>query len=101
MDLEHLFDGPDHFLTSFTETDAVFVEMDRDAYYRSIFLDGRRSPKSDVTTTVRRAEPLAPPCHTSHPPRRGWPLRARALDLKEQNRVRREPMALRQLGVTA
>lgn len=109
MNLQAIFETPDLFLHSFDEADAVFLEMDRDAYFRSIFTDRRISPKStnqhrapcaDLFAAMASIEP-APTSYVFHVAHCGSTLLARALDLKEQNLVCREPFALRQLGVKA
>ena len=111
MDLWNLFKHPDQFLLAFEGPDAIFVEMDRDAYYRSIFCDRRISPKKGTLTKIRYAELLefreqhfnkAPNlCYIFHMAHCGSTLLARALDIKDANIVYREPSVLRQLGVEA
>jgi hypothetical protein len=83
--------------------------MDRAAYHRSIFLDRRISPASDVASKA----PVAPlvaelgsrafpsPAYLFHIAHCGSTLLARALDDPAGPLVLREPMALRQLGVAA
>ena len=44
LTLDDLYASPDHYLHSFEGDSAVFVPMDREAYRRSIFLDGRIQP---------------------------------------------------------
>jgi len=47
LTIDDLFASPDHYLHSFEGDAALFVPMDRAAYHRSIFLDGRISPAAD------------------------------------------------------
>src|SRR4051812_36850309 len=47
LTLGALYASPDHYLHSFDGDQAVFVPMDRAAYHRSIFLDGRIAPAAD------------------------------------------------------
>jgi len=47
LTIDDLFASPDHYLHSFEGDAAVFVPMDRAAYHRSIFLDGRISPAGE------------------------------------------------------
>lgn len=110
MNLQSILANPDHFLHSFNQADAVMVEMDRDTYGQSIFLDQRILAKGPVSTKVPRASLLqglaaapaaAPICYIFHTAHCGSTLLARALDLKTENLVLREPQALRQLGVEA
>ncbi len=101
--LADLHASPDHYLHSFDGDDAVFVPMDRAAYHRSIFLDGRISAaaggsmKVPVTSLGSEAQPISWIFHIAHC---GSTLLARALDQPEANLVLREPAALRQVGVT-
>jgi hypothetical protein len=102
LTLDDLFVSPDHYLHSFEGDSALFVPMDRAAYHRSIFLDGRISPASDRSMHLP-ASTLA--AGTRTPARTGWifhvahcgsTLLARALDDPGANLVLREPLALRQ-----
>ena len=110
MNLQSLLSSPDQYLQSFDQADAVFFEMDRDAYARSIFLDRRilakdmnyrRTPLADLLAGAEAAPEPAPINYIFHIAHCGSTLLARALDLKEQNLVLREPFILRQLGVDA
>jgi hypothetical protein len=111
LDLQRLFATPDQFLFAFDGANAVFAEMDRAAYHRSIFTDRRLSPKSPALQRVGidavfEAQAAAAPvpkgvCYIFHIAHCGSTLLARALDLPALNLVCREPMALRQLGVEA
>lgn len=102
-----LYQSPDHYLHSFDGDAAVFVPMDRMAYHRSIFLDGRISPArpAGMRLAARQIIGAAP----ARPLRTGWifhvahcgsTLLARALDRIEGGLVLREPLALRQAAVT-
>lgn len=100
--LDELFASPDHYLHSFDGDDVIFVPMDRAAYQRSIFLDGRISPAANQSMR-RSVKTLAPLPRGSA--RTGWifhiahcgsTLLARALDQRDSNLVLREPLALRQ-----
>lgn len=104
LTLDDLFASPDHYLHSFEDGAAVFVPMDREAYHRSIFLDGRISPAANrnmkvpadaLVEPVRRPEPTGWIFHFAHC---GSTLLARALDRPSTNLVLREPLALRQLA---
>ncbi|MCX7356823.1 MAG: hypothetical protein NT015_01535 [Alphaproteobacteria bacterium] len=108
MKLQSVLNSPDQYLQSFDGADAVFFEMDRDAYSRSIFLDRRiaaksmdylRTPLADLLSdTPPESAPISYIFHIAHC---GSTLLARALDLKSENLVLREPYTLRQLGVDA
>jgi hypothetical protein len=104
-----LFATPDHYLFAFDGSDAIFRQMDREAYRRSIFLDRRIEAAGEATS---RAPVAALIEHLESSglatPRTGWifhvahcgsTLLARALDLPDASLVLREPLALRQLGV--
>src|SRR4051812_10675103 len=101
LTLDDLFASPDHYFHSFEGDAALFMPMDRAAYHRSIFLDGRISPAANQ---ARRGgiEALGGGGRGAGP--RGWifhvanwgsALLARALDDPALNRVLREPLALR------
>jgi len=102
LTLDDLFASPDHYLHSFEGDSALFVPMDRPAYHRSIFLDGRISPASDQSMHLPAAALTAgarPPARTGwifHVAHCGSTLLARALDDPGSNLVLREPLALRQ-----
>ncbi|WP_159864726.1 hypothetical protein [Novosphingobium sp. 9U] len=105
LTLADLLASPDHYLHSFEDQSAVYVPMDRAAYHRSIFLDGRISPAGSGSMKV----PLATfggrvprPADTGwifHVAHCGSTLLSRALDTAETNLVLREPLALRQAAV--
>ena len=108
LTLDDLFASPDHYLHSFEGDAALFMPMDRAAYHRSIFLDGRISPAANrideapgrrrLTDAVRQAAPTGWIFHVAHC---GSTLLARALDRPSANLVLREPLALRQLALAA
>jgi hypothetical protein len=108
MDLttERLFASPDHYFFAFEGDLAIFRNMDRGAYHRSIFLDHRIAALNDVEVRVPVAaltiSDIAVPriawiFHVAHC---GSTLLARALDREEGSLVLREPRPLRQLGLT-
>ncbi len=105
LTLDDLFASPDHFLHSFEGDAALFMPMDRAAYHRSIFLDGRISPAADqsmkLPVTMLTAAPRRPSqtgwiFHMAHC---GSTLLARALDDPGASLVLREPLALRQTAI--
>ena len=104
--LDDLFTSPDHYLHSFEDDSAVFLPMDRAAYHRSIFLDGRISPAGDIPLRLPVSgllEQVPPPAQSGwifHVAHCGSTLLARALDQLSTNLVLREPSALRQLAFT-
>ncbi|HEX8512725.1 MAG TPA: hypothetical protein VF688_06410 [Allosphingosinicella sp.] len=106
LTLDDLHASPDHYLHSFEGGAAVFMPMDREAYHRSIFLDGRISPAANRTMKVP-ADALAEPNRRAaatgwifHVAHCGSTLLARALDRPSTNLVLREPLALRQLAIS-
>lgn len=101
--------SPDHYLHSFEDGAALFVPMDRAAYRRSIFLDGRISPAGEGVLRLPVAALEALPANSASAQPTGWifhvahcgsTLLARALEALAHDRalVLREPLALRQLG---
>jgi hypothetical protein len=105
LTLDDLFASPDHYLHSFEGEAAVFMPMDREAYRRSIFLDGRISPAADQ---VMKLPVAALGDRKRGPAQMGWifhvahcgsTLLARALDQTSASLVLREPLALRQLAL--
>jgi hypothetical protein len=106
LTLDDLFASPDHYLHSFESGSALFVPMDRAAYHRSIFLDGRISPASSrqmrlpLNALTGRAPRPAPTVWIFHVAHCGSTLLARALDDPATNLVLREPLALRQLALS-
>jgi hypothetical protein len=105
LTLDDLFASPDHYLHSFDGEAALFVPMDRAAYHRSIFLDGRISPAADrsmrlpVSALTGGAPKPASTGWIFHVAHCGSTLLARALDQAATNLVLREPLALRQLAL--
>lgn len=108
---EEIFERPDLFLWQIDGSAALFVKMDRNTYYNSIFCDQRIFPASPEILRMdfsrlhdyfseRPADPLKLNFifHIAHC---GSTLLARALDIKESNIVYREPALLRQLGSEA
>lgn len=101
-----LLTSPDDYLFAFEGESAILLAMDRSAYRRSIFLDDRIDPASEVARHPAVAEISAP----APAPLTGWifhvahcgsTLLARALDGDDGSLVLREPLALRQLAVDA
>lgn len=105
LTLGELFASPDHYLHAFDGDAAVFMPMDRAAYHRSIFLDGRISPAADqsmalpVAALAREARAPAPTAWIFHMAHCGSTLLARALDDPSASLVLREPLALRQTAI--
>jgi hypothetical protein len=105
LTVDDLFHSPDHYLHSFEGASAVFVPMDREAYVRSIFLDGRISPaaaremKVPLDALAGPGRTPAPTAWIFHVAHCGSTLLARALDRPAGNLVLREPLALRQLAL--
>jgi hypothetical protein len=105
LTLADLLTSPDHYLHALDGEDAVFVPMDRAAYHRSIFLDGRisaaaagsmRLPLGALSGHVPQAARTGWIFHVAHC---GSTLLARALDAPEHNLILREPLALRQVAL--
>ena len=106
--IERLFATPDRHLFAFEGEQAILVEMDREAYRRSIFLDRRiqpagpaiQLPVDGLAARLNEAAPVTPRTgwifHIAHC---GSTLLARALDLPARSLVLREPLALRQLAI--
>ena len=103
-ELKDLLASPDHYFHSFRADMAILMPMSREAYHRSIFLDGRISPAANSQTLlpVQRLAGAVPPrlpiswiFHVAHC---GSTLLARALDQLHTNLLIREPLALRQLA---
>jgi hypothetical protein len=102
--LADLLASPDHYLHSFEGEAAVFVPMDRDAYHRSIFLDGRisRAAEGAMRVPVTMFKEHLPQAGTGwifHVAHCGSTLLARALDNPASNLILREPLALRQVAI--
>jgi hypothetical protein len=105
LTIDDLYASPDHYLHSFDGDAALFVPMDRVAYHRSIFLDGRIAPagggqmRLPVPMLTARAPAPAPTAWIFHVAHCGSTLLARALDRPAGNLVLREPLALRQVAI--
>ncbi len=104
LTIEGLLASPDHYLHRFDGDQAVFVPMDRAAYHRSIFLDGRISPNASQEmrvpiTMLRDAPPPPVTAWIFHVAHCGSTLLARALDDPAGGLVLREPQALRQAAL--
>ena len=104
LTLADLYASPDHYLQSFEGDAALFVPMDRAAYHRSIFLDGRISPAGEGEMAVPVAALGGAPTSAAtgwifHIAHCGSTLLARALDDPAGNLVLREPLALRQMAL--
>jgi hypothetical protein len=108
MNLKTLFESPNQFLLAFEPPNAVFSTMDVHAYRRSIFLDGRISPRTTDQSRIRFDQLIALQAQRELPtPKLSWifhiahcgsTLLARALDLPGETFVLREPLALRQIS---
>lgn len=105
--LNDLFTSPDHFLFAFEGERVVFLPMDRAAYERSIFCDGRidavsRQALHVETLPLLRAaaeRPVRSPGWIFHVAHCGSTLLARALEKNAADLIIREPLGLRQLGM--
>lgn len=101
-----LLASPDDYLFAFEGETAILLTMDRAAYRRSIFLDDRIEPASDVATYPLASSLSAPSTAAAtgwifHVAHCGSTLLARALDHDDGGLILREPMALRQLAIDA
>lgn len=109
--LQDLVDDPALFLWEFDRDAAIFQTMTREAFHRSIFLDGRirrderpnfRVPLESLLPAWRDVgRPLRRIGWIFHVAQCGSTLLARALDHIGRSLVLREPAALRRLGVMA
>lgn len=109
--LREVFEKPDLFLWQFDGQEALFVNMDRNAYYNSIFCDQRISARNNEITRMDCSQlidslPTRPSRESRlnfifHIAHCGSTLLARALDIEDKNIVYREPAVLRQLGAEA
>lgn len=107
LTLNDLFVSPDHFLFAFEGERIVFLPMNRAAYERSVFCDGRIEPVSreavyvETRTLLRAAldRPVVSPGWIFHVAHCGSTLLARALEKDAADLVIREPLGLRQIGV--
>lgn len=107
LTLNDLFTTPHHFLFAFEGDRSVFLPMDRAAYERSVFCDGRIDPASRQALKVETrpllqaaaARPVQAPGWIFHVAHCGSTLLARALEKGDSDLVIREPLGLRQAGV--
>lgn len=107
LTLNDLFASPDHFLFAFEGERIVFLPMNRAAYERSVFCDGRIDPVSrqalqvETRPLLRAAaeRPVHSPGWIFHVAHCGSTLLARALEKDVADLIIREPLGLRQLGV--
>ncbi len=104
-----LFYKPDNYLLEFTGQQALFIQMTRESYGRSIFTDRHRivpaqpSGRSiDLNSLLARFDaesiPLRPLRFIFHLAHGGSTLLSRALDYPGRSLVIREPFPLRQLA---
>lgn len=103
-----LFATPDHYLFALEGEQAVFLDMDRAAYHRSIFFDRRIAPASQRMLKLPVDQLAAYRDRIAGQPAPGWifhvahcgsTLLARALDMPGRTLVIREPVPMRQLAV--
>ena len=108
LTLDEIFANPDHYLFAFDGDAALFREMDRAAYHRSIFLDRRIEARSDrvlrlpiqpLLDHLRAAQPVPKIAWIFHVAHCGSTLLARGIDRMDGALVLREPAALRQMAV--
>jgi hypothetical protein len=109
--LNDLLNNPDRFLFHLDDEQAYFVQMNRSAFYRTIFCDSRIKPLSRTIQPVNleqlilafeaRENPQPEISYIFHMAHVGSTLLARGLDIPGKNVVYREPQVLRQLGVVA
>lgn len=105
-DSSQIFASPDYHCLGLGEHHASFVEMDREHYRQSIFLDRRLSPKVPSVfnlplSSLAEAGPqsVKPPSWIFHIAHCGSTLLANLLDQPGQSLALREPPALRQIGI--
>jgi hypothetical protein len=105
--LTHFFQTPEQHFFATDGDSAIFLEMDREAYRRSIFLD-RRIAALDLAPTRTPLRPLIEMARVRRPPSVAWifhiahcgsTLLARLIDQPRSSLILREPPPLRQLGV--
>lgn len=108
-DIDLLFVTPDHHFLSFDGDMAIFLPMDREAYHRSAFLDGRAAALPGTPLRVP-LDPLLDKAREHQSPRIGWifhiarcgsTLLSRLIDGEDGNLVLRELPPLRQMGLEA
>jgi hypothetical protein len=109
--ISDLLHNPDFYMFGWEDDHAIFLDMNRQSYARSIFFDDRivtaddqvmRVPLEPLLTSVSQMGAAQPRIgwifHMAHT---GSTLLARALDCPGKNLVIREPASLRALGVEA
>jgi len=107
--LQELLTNPDYYLWRLEGSYAIFVQMTRESFQKSIFTDQRIVPASSNLIKIRIDRLLKvfkkydPPrmSYIFHVAHCGSTLLSRALDIIDKNIVYREPSALRQLAVMA
>ncbi len=105
--LQELLTNPDFYLWRLEGSYAIFIQMTRASFQKSIFTDQRIVPASSNLIKIRIDKLLKvfkkydPPrmSYIFHVAHCGSTLLSRALDFSEKNIVYREPSALRQLAV--
>jgi hypothetical protein len=112
VNIKKMLSNPDYYLWRIGESNkAEFLQMSRDAFSQSIFLDRRIHALSTSTLQLDlediysnhcpKVDPTTKFCYIFHMAHCGSTLLARAMDLINENIVYREPSALRQLGLMA
>jgi hypothetical protein len=111
LDREGFLTSPDYFFWGYKGSEAYFVNMTRDLYFKSIFSDHRICARNSEIIRLPLAQlldrfeeetfPAPKLSYVFHMAHGGSTLLARALDVQGMNIVYREPAALRQLGVVA
>jgi len=107
--LQELLTNPDYYLWRLEGSYAIFVQMTRESFQKSIFTDQRIVPVSSNLIKIRIDKLLKvfkkydPPkiSYLFHVAHCGSTLLSRAMDIIDKNIVYREPGALRQLAVMA
>lgn len=111
IEISELLYNPDFYLFGWENGYALFLNMNREAYARSIFFDDRIAPLNEDVIRVALGSLLAAVSQMpTKVPDIGWifhmahtgsTLLSRALDRLGKNLVIREPVTLRALGVEA
>jgi hypothetical protein len=111
VDRKGLLTSHKYFFWGYQGSEAFFVNMNRDLFFKSSFCDHRIFPVNQEVIRMPLAQllekfeeqPFPPPklSYIFHMAHGGSTLLSRALDIKGSDIVYREPAALRQLGVTA
>ncbi|ANU07915.1 hypothetical protein [Paraurantiacibacter namhicola] len=111
IDMQSISTDPALYLYNFHKEFAQFLEMPRDAFHKSVFLDERiqhgnrkmfRAPIDALANNFRM--PALTSCPVNwifHVAQCGSTLLARSLDHPGESLVLREPAAIRQIGVIA